>query len=170
MRRVFVAAFLIAAALAHADWTVLKGPTFSVELPDKAGQQPISSNTNGVAVHGMTYMAQGHGALGLLTTTDFPTNLRATDVQKYIKLYLNSFIASAKAHETSRRPITIHGYSGQEARFKIGTQIGTVWAFVVGKEGYGLACMVPGKDLDTIRGRIFNSFRARTPLGALGGQ
>jgi len=162
MKRAIPAILILAsAALVQAAWVNYKAPSFSMDFPTTPTTQEMNTPVQGVSVKTRTYSAQVNGSLCLVTCSELPSSVSSKDMGNFSKSYIDSFVRSAKATETSRKTIFIHGYSGQEARFKIGNKVGSVWSFPSGRIGYGIAVLSTAKDFEAMRSKAFNSFHAR---------
>lgn len=162
MRRILVSlAALAVAVVANADWMHFSDRAlhFAIDLPDKPATQTMNTPIQGMNLKTTLFTAQGHGALALVSVSEFPMDFSAKDRKDFQKSYLDSFVSSAHATEISRKPFSVHGYVGTECKFKVNGQNGSTWVFINGHEGFGISVMAPG-DVAPIRSRVFNSFKA----------
>lgn len=130
---------------------------FHIDFPGKPSKTHSETKTRGGTVHTTTYTSQGGGVVVLVSCSDFPDDLSAKDEKEFVKSYIDAFIRSSHATETSRQRLSINGYNGQEAEFTLRSQSGSVWVFVANGFGFGIAVMA-SKDLESARDRVFNSF------------
>jgi hypothetical protein len=154
---------LLVVASAHAAWVPFTSAKakFSVDMPSKPKEETVPTNVAGknYPTYAYTAAAGDGSAVAIITAIQTP-GLTVTARKAVVDGYFNSFVKGAHATHVSRKPLTIHGYSGEEVVFKTGVGQGSVWVFQSHAFMYGLVVLgVKAGAYAPARARMFNSFK-----------
>lgn len=136
---------------------------FTVDLPAKPTEQSMKAPVQGQEYTTYVYTAQGGSCVAILSSTAVPGSFTTGASAKQMRdSYITQFMKSANATQVSKKPLSIHGYSGDETVFTTGGARGSAWVFCANSHLYGVVALARNPaDLPASRNRMFNSFKTR---------